>query len=79
MYKFRPAFSTGPKTPFCGPSEQVSPGSAALWEGPAPEKEPCLVVVPCLLCRTCHTVVMGMLAGLQPVGMLSWGPLERSR
>ncbi|ERE76114.1 putative palmitoyltransferase ZDHHC8 [Cricetulus griseus] len=23
MYKFRPAFSTGPKTPFCGPSEQV--------------------------------------------------------
>uniref|UniRef100_A0A8C5K8U7 Palmitoyltransferase n=1 Tax=Jaculus jaculus TaxID=51337 RepID=A0A8C5K8U7_JACJA len=23
MYKFRPAFPTGPKTPFCGPSEQV--------------------------------------------------------
>lgn len=29
MYKFRPAFSTAPKTPFCGPSEQVSPGSAS--------------------------------------------------
>ncbi|XP_028626367.1 probable palmitoyltransferase ZDHHC8 isoform X1 [Grammomys surdaster] len=29
MYKFRPAFSTGPKTPFCGPSEQV-PGSDSL-------------------------------------------------
>ncbi|XP_077894867.1 palmitoyltransferase ZDHHC8 isoform X3 [Ictidomys tridecemlineatus] len=23
MYKFRPAFPTGPKAPFCGPSEQV--------------------------------------------------------
>ncbi|XP_052596194.1 palmitoyltransferase ZDHHC8 isoform X3 [Peromyscus californicus insignis] len=29
MYKFRPAFSTGPKTPFCGPSEQV-PGPDSL-------------------------------------------------
>ncbi|XP_036015870.1 palmitoyltransferase ZDHHC8 isoform X3 [Mus musculus] len=29
MYKFRPAFSTGPKTPFCGPNEQV-PGPDSL-------------------------------------------------
>ncbi|XP_057620547.1 palmitoyltransferase ZDHHC8 isoform X3 [Chionomys nivalis] len=29
MYKFRPAFSSGPKTPFCGPSEQV-PGPDSL-------------------------------------------------
>ncbi|XP_006994534.1 palmitoyltransferase ZDHHC8 isoform X3 [Peromyscus maniculatus bairdii] len=29
MYKFRPAFSTAPKTPFCGPSEQV-PGPDSL-------------------------------------------------
>ncbi|XP_075825884.1 palmitoyltransferase ZDHHC8 isoform X2 [Microtus pennsylvanicus] len=29
MYKFRPAFSTGPKAPFCGPSEQV-PGPDSL-------------------------------------------------
>lgn len=29
MYKFRPAFPTGPKAPFCGPAEQVrKPGPA---------------------------------------------------
>ncbi|XP_003801762.2 probable palmitoyltransferase ZDHHC8 isoform X1 [Otolemur garnettii] len=32
MYKFRPAFSTGPKSPFCGPGEQV-PGPDSLTLG----------------------------------------------
>ncbi|XP_070372804.1 palmitoyltransferase ZDHHC8 isoform X3 [Equus asinus] len=32
MYKFRPAFPTGPKAPFCGPSEQV-PGPDSLTLG----------------------------------------------
>uniref|UniRef100_A0A8C6EG30 Palmitoyltransferase n=1 Tax=Microcebus murinus TaxID=30608 RepID=A0A8C6EG30_MICMU len=32
MYKFRPAFSTGPKSPFCRPSEQV-PGPDPLALG----------------------------------------------
>ncbi|KAM7051234.1 palmitoyltransferase ZDHHC8 isoform 2-T2 [Molossus nigricans] len=33
MYKFRPAFPTGPKAPFCGPGEQVSgPDSLTLGE-----------------------------------------------
>lgn len=31
MYKFRPAFPTGPKAPFCGPSEQVrKPGPTLM-------------------------------------------------
>ncbi|XP_045671115.1 palmitoyltransferase ZDHHC8 isoform X1 [Ursus americanus] len=32
MYKFRPAFPSGPKTPFCGPGEQV-PGPDSLTLG----------------------------------------------
>nr|XP_012309641.1 probable palmitoyltransferase ZDHHC8 isoform X2 [Aotus nancymaae] len=32
MYKFRPAFPTGPKAPFCGPGEQV-PGPDSLTLG----------------------------------------------
>ncbi|XP_051693180.1 palmitoyltransferase ZDHHC8 isoform X1 [Oryctolagus cuniculus] len=32
MYKFRPGFPTGPKTPFCGPGEQV-PGPDSLTLG----------------------------------------------
>ncbi|KAB1255616.1 putative palmitoyltransferase ZDHHC8 [Camelus dromedarius] len=33
MYKFRPAFPTGPKAPFCGPGEQVTgPDSLTLGE-----------------------------------------------
>lgn len=63
MYKFRPAFSTGPKTPFCGPNEQVSPDSASRkdlnsedsptmggdlpLEKVCPPGEPCLVMVSC--------------------------------
>ena len=43
MYKFRPAFPTGPKAPFCGPAEQVrKPGPArgpeALPGRPRPQE-----------------------------------------
>ena len=40
MYKFRPAFPTGPKAPFCGPAEQVRPGPVRAPEAPPRRPRP---------------------------------------